>query len=39
LGGLIAQATSIGGVFVFGSLGSTLLFLLVIWGVKFVHRR
>jgi MFS family permease len=39
LGGLIAQVTSIGGVFVFGSLGSTILFLLVISGVKFVHRR
>jgi predicted MFS family arabinose efflux permease len=39
LGGLIAQATSIGGVFVFGSLGSTILFLSVIWAVKFVQRR
>ena len=39
LGGLIAQATSIGGVFVFGSLGSTLLFLLAVWMVKFARRR
>jgi predicted MFS family arabinose efflux permease len=39
LGGLLAQATSIGGVFVFGSLGSTILFLLVVWGVKFAHPR
>jgi DHA1 family multidrug resistance protein-like MFS transporter len=38
-GGLIAQATSIGGVFVFGSLTSTILFLLVVWGVKFAHQR
>ncbi|HEY6365461.1 MAG TPA: MFS transporter [Candidatus Binatia bacterium] len=39
LGGLIAQATSIGGVFIFGSLGSTILFLLVVWMVNFAHRR
>ena len=39
IGGLIAQATSIGGVFVIGSLGSTVLFLLVIWGVKRAHQR
>jgi DHA1 family multidrug resistance protein-like MFS transporter len=39
LGGLIAQATSIGGVFVFGSLGSTILFLSVVWAVKLAHRR
>src|SRR5215471_10910816 len=39
IGGLIAQATSIGGVFVIGSLGSTILFLSVIWVVKFTHRR
>jgi MFS transporter, DHA1 family, multidrug resistance protein len=39
LGGLIAQATSIGGVFVFGSLGSTLLFLLTVWAVKLAHQR
>lgn len=38
-GGLIAQATSISGVFVIGSLGSTILFLLVIWVVTFTHRR
>jgi hypothetical protein len=36
---LIAQATSIGGVFVFGSLRSTILFLLVVWMVKLAHRR
>jgi DHA1 family multidrug resistance protein-like MFS transporter len=34
IGGLIAQTTSIGSVFVLGSLGSTILFLLVIWPVK-----
>jgi MFS family permease len=34
IGGLIAQTTSIGSVFVLGSLGSTILFLLVIWLVK-----
>jgi predicted MFS family arabinose efflux permease len=39
LGGLIAQAAGIGGVFVIGSLGSTLLFLLAVWAVKLVHRR
>jgi predicted MFS family arabinose efflux permease len=39
IGGLIAQATSISGVFVIGSLGSTMLFLLVIWLVRSVHRR
>jgi MFS transporter, DHA1 family, multidrug resistance protein len=39
IGGLIAQATSLGGVFVIGSLGSTILFLLVIWAVKFAHQR
>jgi predicted MFS family arabinose efflux permease len=39
LGGLIAQATGLGGVFVFGSLGSTLLFLSVVWVVKQAHRR
>jgi predicted MFS family arabinose efflux permease len=39
IGGLIAQATSIGGVFVIGSLGSTVLFLFVIWGVKRAHQR
>lgn len=37
VGGFIAHATSIGGVFVVGSLGSTLLFLLTVWGVKFAH--
>jgi MFS transporter, DHA1 family, multidrug resistance protein len=39
IGGLIAQATSISGVFVIGSLGSTMLFLLVIWLVRSAHRR
>ena len=39
IGGLIAQATSIGGVFVIGSLGSTMLFLLVTWLVRSAHRR
>lgn len=34
IGGLIAQAMGIGSVFVIGSLGSTVLFLLVIWLVK-----
>jgi DHA1 family multidrug resistance protein-like MFS transporter len=34
IGGLIAQATSIGGVFVLGSLGSTVLFLLATVAVK-----
>lgn len=39
IGGLIAQATSLGGVFVIGSLGSTILFLLVIGLVRSAHRR
>jgi predicted MFS family arabinose efflux permease len=39
IGGLIAQATSIGGVFVIGSLGSTVLFLFVVWGVKRAQQR
>jgi predicted MFS family arabinose efflux permease len=39
IGGLIAQATSIGGVFVIGSLGSTILFLFVVCGVKRAHQR
>jgi DHA1 family multidrug resistance protein-like MFS transporter len=39
MGGLIAQTTSIGGVFVIGSLGSTILFLLVIRTVKLAHQR
>ena len=34
IGGLIAQATSIGGVFVLGSLGSTVLFLLATVAVR-----
>jgi DHA1 family multidrug resistance protein-like MFS transporter len=39
VGGLIAQATGIGGVFVLGSLGATLFFLLAIWTVKIANRR
>ena len=39
IGGLIAQATSISGVFVIGSLGSTILFLSVVWGVKLAQQR
>jgi predicted MFS family arabinose efflux permease len=39
IGGLIAQATSIGGVFVIGSLGSTICFLSVVWGLKLAHQR
>ena len=39
IGGLIAQATSLGGVFVIGSLGSTTLFLLVVWLARLAHRR
>jgi predicted MFS family arabinose efflux permease len=34
VGGIIAHATSIGAVFVYGSLGSTILFLLVILAVR-----
>jgi MFS family permease len=34
LGGFIAQATSLGGVFVIGPLGSTIVFLLGIWAVR-----
>jgi len=34
VGGLIAHAMGIGGVFVIGSLGSALLFFLVIWLVR-----
>jgi predicted MFS family arabinose efflux permease len=39
VGGFIAHATSIGGVFVVGSLGSTVLFLFAAWAAKFVQRR
>ena len=39
LGGLIAQATGIASVFVIGSLGSTVLFLLVIFAVHRMHGR
>jgi predicted MFS family arabinose efflux permease len=39
IGGFIAHATSIGGVFVVGSLGSTILFLLAAWAVKLAHKR
>jgi predicted MFS family arabinose efflux permease len=38
VGGLIAHAMGIGGVFVVGSLGSTLLFLLVICLVRRLQR-
>jgi predicted MFS family arabinose efflux permease len=34
IGGIIAHATSIGAVFVYGSLGSTILFILVIFAVR-----
>jgi DHA1 family multidrug resistance protein-like MFS transporter len=37
-GGLIAQATSIGGVFVLGSFATTVLFLLGILAVRRLHR-
>ena len=39
IGGLIAQTTSIGSVFVVGSLGSTILFLFVVWALKFAQQR
>lgn len=39
VGGLIAHATGLGGVFVVGSLGAPLFFLLAIWTVKVVNRR
>ncbi|MGH7826312.1 MAG: MFS transporter [Candidatus Binatia bacterium] len=38
-GGLIAHATGIAGVFIVGSLGSTILFLIALWLVKFVNRK
>jgi MFS transporter, DHA1 family, multidrug resistance protein len=38
VGGLIAHATSIGGVFVLGSLGTTALFLVGVWLVSFGRR-
>ena len=34
VGGIIAQATSLGSVFVIGPLGSTILFALGIWAVR-----
>ena len=34
LGGFIAQATSLGGVFVIGPFGSTIVFLLGTWAVR-----
>ena len=34
VGGVIAQATSLGSVFVIGPLGSTILFLLGVWAVR-----
>jgi predicted MFS family arabinose efflux permease len=39
IGGLIAHATSIGGVFVVGSLGSTVLFFFGIWLVSRMRGR
>ena len=39
IGGLIAQAISIGSVFVVGSLGSTIVFLFVVWAVKSAQQR
>jgi DHA1 family multidrug resistance protein-like MFS transporter len=38
LGGLIAHLTGISGVFVVGSLGSTILFLLALWLVRLAGR-
>jgi MFS transporter, DHA1 family, multidrug resistance protein len=38
VGGLIAHATTIGGVFVFGSLGATVLFLIGIVAVRQLPR-
>jgi predicted MFS family arabinose efflux permease len=35
VGGLIAHAAGLGGVFVVGSLGSTLLFVIALWIVRF----
>jgi DHA1 family multidrug resistance protein-like MFS transporter len=37
VGGLIAHATGIGGVFVVGSAGSTILFVLALWIVRSVN--
>ena len=34
LGGFIAQATSLGGVFVIGPIASTIVFLLGTWAVR-----
>jgi predicted MFS family arabinose efflux permease len=34
VGGFIAQATSLGSVFVIGPLGSTIVFLLGTWTVR-----
>ena len=34
MGGLIAQATSIGGVFIVGPIGSTILFLFGMWAIR-----
>jgi MFS transporter, DHA1 family, multidrug resistance protein len=39
LGGLIAHFTGISGVFVAGSLGSTILFLVALWLVRWVHAK
>lgn len=35
VGGLIAHSAGIGGVFVIGPLGATILFILAIWTIKF----
>lgn len=38
-GGLIAHGTGLGGVFVVGSLATTLLFFLAVWGLQRVRQR
>jgi hypothetical protein len=38
IGGLIAHATGVVGVFVVGSLGSTILFVLAIWGLTHARK-
>ena len=37
IGGLIAHATSLGGVFIVGPLGATILFLIPLWGLRFAR--
>ncbi|MGH7828828.1 MAG: hypothetical protein ACREP8_01500, partial [Candidatus Binatia bacterium] len=39
VGGLIASATGVAGVFVAAPFGSTILFLLSIWGVQFAGKK